>query len=1354
MSPTKKNEKSATVLENSSDIDFNSLKNADGKLSIFEDFVPMSNFKYYLTGFVSMMKKLGLWLGSLCVDVGRAFLNLFVGLAKIIVGIFVGIYKFFTVKIFRYFKEDDAFGRLSYIFMGTSSLANRQFVNGFLYIGFEILFIVYMVLQGGFDLYLLSGPGLTGPTDIENPVTGIIQTIPGDNSIQCLILGIIAVIFVLLFIYVWYRNINAAHNNSIVRKGNKYFDGYKAVKELLKDENLDTFANVTKVKANGKVKRRFCLSVDSYLKKQVGLSKEASSLICYSDFAKLFRDYPSLYKAYFINSGLKGSQKPTKDFYKDYLAYKDHVFDYFEAKESLGDINFADYLTFKVNIKHDKKSSLLKIRSYSKVDSSIGETLFNVYCDFLKYYEKELFYKEKTNLIKSTLLVGVEDFYKTISSSFAEKITIENYKDILQFLRFEKNSLKFVNLNTTILKLESDYALTREEAKEAALSFVNYIKYREEVFLNNDRYNDLLMSNVEVNFKSFYKKYLLKNNLAIPLFNVENDLVNVLNIFLNNDLNDKTQIVNAIFKYYGISSEDIGLDDKYFKVANELVSILQNQTYNLNSSKNIVEEFNKQTKNLIASRIETYKSLYPDVKWTEELILNLLVCFDIDDVKYKVNAVKGIYTPTFDKADKETYILSSLKNKAVYNGLKELVNRLNANPSLDVEDEFYEAYVDKLSKSKDYLKSNKDKFVNDFAIEEKNFHFAFDKYNIYQTYLDFNNAFLNVARNSRELVNCFYNLDSKNVDYNRNTKFLTNDEKLALYNEKVNKIHERYHEIFDIKANILKDIQNRRIKCNQDLAELKASYLAKVEEFKAEGAPAYKIVNEKEFFIEKCNQIKEQMTLDVNKLDGQYNGMQADKLIKSMYKEELQQAKSAYQRSVKINKAVETYIFGKELGLRAVESNIISNFTCSNQIAKAVAKSYKKAINIVKNIKSVYLKIHESKSDEEIAEIIAKNMKIEVNFDLSRLLSEDIPYEVISSIVSQKIIARTENRISDFTARYGDVQYCGQCKPFKKTVNSLLTDQFHSVILFLPVLGALIVTIIPLFSSLLIAFTNFDGAHTNPELFNWVGLNNFIGMFTGESAIFGSGIAGVERIPYTIGYLLLWTLIWAFFATFTNYFLGIILSLVINKKSIKFKKVFRTVFVLTIAIPQFISLLCVANLFGQYGPINMFISNAGGAKIPFLTEEYMAKFMIIVINCWVGVPYTMLMATGILMNIPTDLYESSRIDGAGPTTQFFKITMPYMFFITGPSLITSFVSNINNFNVIFFLTGEATQDTRLYQAKSTDLLINWLYTLTTGVSHSYNISASLGIIIFVICAFFSLVMYSRLGAVQREDQFQ
>ena len=66
---------------------------------------------------------------------------------------------------------------------------------------------------------------------------------------------------------------------------------------------------------------------------------------------------------------------------------------------------------------------------------------------------------------------------------------------------------------------------------------------------------------------------------------------------------------------------------------------------------------------------------------------------------------------------------------------------------------------------------------------------------------------------------------------------------------------------------------------------------------------------------------------------------------------------------------------------------------------------------------------------------------------------------------------------------------------------------------------------------------------------------------------------GGNSYAATFGEVLLWTLIWAFFATFTNYFLGIAVALMINKKGIQFKKVWRTILIMTIAIPQFISLL-------------------------------------------------------------------------------------------------------------------------------------------------------------------------------------
>ena len=125
------------------------------------------------------------------------------------------------------------------------------------------------------------------------------------------------------------------------------------------------------------------------------------------------------------------------------------------------------------------------------------------------------------------------------------------------------------------------------------------------------------------------------------------------------------------------------------------------------------------------------------------------------------------------------------------------------------------------------------------------------------------------------------------------------------------------------------------------------------------------------------------------------------------------------------------------------------------------------------------------------------------------------------------------------------------------------------------------------------------------------------------------------------------------------------------------------------------SLMLVRNFFANQGIVNTMCKNAGitnwlfniGAiptsnYIPFLTNAAWAKPMIILINMWVGIPYQMLIATGILMNIPGELLESARIDGANAWQSFKSITMPYILFVTGPSLVNSVVSNINNFNVI------------------------------------------------------------------------
>ena len=150
--------------------------------------------------------------------------------------------------------------------------------------------------------------------------------------------------------------------------------------------------------------------------------------------------------------------------------------------------------------------------------------------------------------------------------------------------------------------------------------------------------------------------------------------------------------------------------------------------------------------------------------------------------------------------------------------------------------------------------------------------------------------------------------------------------------------------------------------------------------------------------------------------------------------------------------------------------------------------------------------------------------------------------------------------------------------------------------------------------------------------------------------------------------------------------------------------------------------------------------------------------MVILINIWIGIPYLMLIATGILMNIPQDLYESAKIDGANAIQQYGKITLPYMLFVTGPYLLTSFIANINNFNVIYLLTwGQAVDNPLLTtsggNATDVDLLITWLFKITTMATSNYKLAAVIGIMIFVVVAVISLIVYNLIPSTRNEEDF-
>ena len=319
----------------------------------------------------------------------------------------------------------------------------------------------------------------------------------------------------------------------------------------------------------------------------------------------------------------------------------------------------------------------------------------------------------------------------------------------------------------------------------------------------------------------------------------------------------------------------------------------------------------------------------------------------------------------------------------------------------------------------------------------------------------------------------------------------------------------------------------------------------------------------------------------------------------------------------------------------------------------------------------------------------------------------------------------------------------------KEDINSLNDAQYHKTLLAVPLAGLTIFTIIPIIFMIFLAFTNYDQYHMPPtKLFTWIGFDNF-------AKIFGSGLSSAENFGYTFARLLLWTVIWALFATFSNYILGMIVALLINKKGIRCKKLWRTVLVMTIAVPQFVSLLLMSQMLGDKGAINELLIGWGiiDKAIPFLSDGTLAKVTVIVVNIWIGIPYSMLICTGILMNIPEDLYESARIDGAGPVKMFFKITLPYMLHVTAPYLITQFIGNLNNFNVIYLLTG-GNPLTSEYAggAGKIDLLITWLYKLVMQ-KQEYGLASIISILMFVVTAVVSLIVYNRSSSVKNEEDF-
>lgn len=349
----------------------------------------------------------------------------------------------------------------------------------------------------------------------------------------------------------------------------------------------------------------------------------------------------------------------------------------------------------------------------------------------------------------------------------------------------------------------------------------------------------------------------------------------------------------------------------------------------------------------------------------------------------------------------------------------------------------------------------------------------------------------------------------------------------------------------------------------------------------------------------------------------------------------------------------------------------------------------------------------------------------------------------------------------------------------KQYFKDLYDSSFEYIVLMPALFVITFVSIMPIIFGMFVAFTNYNAEHIPPNnLFTWVGLENFKTIFTLSQ---DGGMPFGSQFFKVFG----WTLFWAFGSTLSCFFGGFVQAVVLNNKRVVFRKFWRSLLILPWAIPALISQMIFNVMFRDRGYVNQVLENIGiydilhrfdmlgrtfqeagsgltrllylgEENIQWLTNEanpWFVRIFLIIINIWLGFPFFMALMSGVMTSIDKSLYEAASIDGATGFQQFRFITMPLVLFATSPLLIMTFAQNFNNFGVIYFITGGGPGgDYTTAYAGQTDILISWIYKLTTDANiRWYSMASVFSLLIFLIIGTISAWNFTRTRAFREGD---
>jgi multiple sugar transport system permease protein len=180
-----------------------------------------------------------------------------------------------------------------------------------------------------------------------------------------------------------------------------------------------------------------------------------------------------------------------------------------------------------------------------------------------------------------------------------------------------------------------------------------------------------------------------------------------------------------------------------------------------------------------------------------------------------------------------------------------------------------------------------------------------------------------------------------------------------------------------------------------------------------------------------------------------------------------------------------------------------------------------------------------------------------------------------------------------------------------------------------------------------------------------------------------------------------------------------------------------------ILVPWLLPLLVTGVIFKflfqlQAGAVNQILLNLHLVHQPvgFETDPGWAYLTVLVTNIWIGVPFFTVLLYSALQDVPAELMEAARIDGAGPWQRLVRVTLPVIRPVIEVVLVLGFVFTIKVFDVVIGLTQGG-------PANSTQLIATWAYNLSFQ-DFDYGAGAALNTVLLLI-ALAAAPLYLRLN---------